>query len=165
MEHTNEHAEANRYRRWLLIGLLLIIVLTGSALVAWWMAQPRGETGSYLIPQGAMTDEEAFALVEEQAESSRITVSIKPAPELVDGQLHVNFFVPEDNNSFSERLEIEQDGRVVYRSGIVEPSHVIEWATAPDAYAGSAIATIYAVDETGIDFGNPISIEIEIVEG
>jgi hypothetical protein len=165
MEHTNEQTEEKRRRRWLLIGLLLILLITGSSLVMWWMIQPRGDTGSYLIPQGTMTDEEAFALVEEQAENSRITVSLKPAPELVDGQLHVNFFVTEDNNSFSERLEIEQDGAVVYRSGIVEPSHVIEWVDAPDAQVGAAVATIYAVDESGSDFGNPISIEIEIVEG
>lgn len=132
---------------------------------AWWLAQPRGDTGSYIIPQGDMTDEEARSMLDEQVERSRITVSLRPTQELTrDGRLHVNFVVVADNNGFSERLEIEQDGHVVYASGVVEPEHAIAWCDAPSAHAGPATATVYAVGSDGLDSGNPVSVEIEIVD-
>ena len=148
------------------VAALAAIVLMGSLTAhLWWGGDAGGDTGSYLIPQGTMSDEEARAMLDRQAELSRITVSIRPVQELVDDQLHMNFVVPAGNNNFSERLEIEQDGRIVYRSGIVEPEHVIEWGDVAGAHAGAATATIYAVDADGFDFGNPVSVEIEISEG
>ena len=145
--------------------LVALAALTGGVLCLWWSSQPQGDTGSYLIPQGAMSDEEAKAMLDRQAELSRITVSIRPVQELVDGRLHMNFVVPSGNNNFSERLEIEQDGHSVYRSGVVKPGHVVEWGSARQAHAGGATATVYAVDAGGKDFGNPVSVEVEIAEG
>lgn len=126
---------------------------------------PEGDTGSYFIPQGEMTDEEAQALVDEMAEKSRITVNLAPSMALrSDGSLRVNLVVPKDNNGLSERLEVEQDGRVVYRSGIVEEGSRLEWGTETDgAHAGAATATVYAMQD-GADFGNPVSVEVEIVD-
>lgn len=155
-------------RRWPKVVAVLVIVLLlalACCLAIGYVNQPKGDTGSYLIPQGDMTDEQAREMLDAQAEASRITVSLRPEPELVDGQLHVNFVVVPGNNEFAERLEVEQDGAIVYRSGIVQPQHVIEWGSAPTAHAGLAVATVYAVDGSGNDFGNPVSVEIEIVEG
>ena len=151
--------------RVLLVALLSLLFIAGAGLAAWQLTRPQGDTGSYLIPQGDMTDEEAQEMLDSQAELSRITVSLRPSQELVDGRLHVNFVVVPGNNNFSERLEIEQDGEIVYKSGIVEPEHVIEWGDAPRAREGAATATVYAVDAQGLDFGNPVSVEVEIVEG
>ena len=157
-----------RRRTAVFVAMVALIVMAGAAgLVAWRFVQPQspGDTGSYLIPQGSMSDDEARAMLDRQADMSRITVSLRPKPELVGDQLHVNFVVPEENNGFSERLEIEQDGAEVYRSGIVQPGHVVEWGDAPAARAGSATATVYAVNASGVDSGNPVSVEVEIVEG
>ena len=145
----------------LLLALALVCCVGG---FVWYQMQPKGETGSYIIPKGEMTDEEAQKLVNDQTERSRITVSIRPSQELrKDGSLHVNFVVEEPNNGLSERLEIEQDGKIIYKSGVVRPGNMIAWGESHGAKEGPAIATVYAVDEDGNDTGNPASAEIEIV--
>lgn len=88
------------------------------------------------------------------------------APEMVlrdNGELRVNLVVPEGNNGLSERLEIEQDGKVVYRSGVVIPGNRLEWGKDSTAHEGAATATVYAVRDEA-DFGNPVSVEVEIVK-
>ena len=144
--------------------ILAVVLCAAIAGVVWWQTQPQPDTGSYIIPQGDMTDEEAQAMLDEQAEKSRITVSLSPNPTLKDdGQLRVNFIVVEPNNGYSERLEIEQDGAIIYRSGVVEPGHKIEWGQSVNAHVGGAVATVYAVDDDDLDHGNPISVESEII--
>ena len=154
-------------RMWPVVVLpLLLVALAAALLCGWWVAsQPAGDTGSRVYPLGDMTEEEARAMLDRQTDASRITVSLRPKPELADGKLHVNFLVPSGNNSFAERLEVVQDGACVYRSGVVEPEHAVTWGDAPGAHPGSATATVYAVDGSGNDFGNPVSVEVEIVEG
>ena len=150
----------------LVITLIMLVLAGVGGFMAWqhFFNQPSGDTGSQIIPQGNMTDEEAQDLVNEMAEKSRITVSIAPNMALKDdGQLRVNFIVMEPNNGLSERLEVEQDGQVVYRSGIVQPGYSIEWGEAPSAKPGPATATVYAVSGDA-DTGNPISVEVNIVE-
>lgn len=150
----------------ILIGLL-VAALVGAGI---WMFThpaeqkfPEGETGSYIIPKGNMSDEDAQKMLDEMTEKSRITVSIAPDMKLKDnGDLRVNLVVPEGNNGLSERLEIEQDGRVVYRSGVVSPGHVLEWGSNSSAHTGTATATIYAI-QSDADFGNPVSVEVNIV--
>lgn len=150
----------------ILIGLL-VAALVGAGI---WMFThpaeqkfPEGETGSYIIPKGNMSDEDAQKMLDEMTEKSRITVSIAPDMKLKDnGDLRVNLVVPEGNNGLSEHLEIEQDGRVVYRSGVVSPGHVLEWGSNTTAHAGTATATIYAI-QSDADFGNPVSVEVNIV--
>lgn len=151
-------------RRWVIIAVSAALVVIALMLCARCSA-PRGvDEGIRIIPRGSMSAAEAQQMLDEQVEASRITVSLSPQPELQDGRLRVNFAVIEPNNGISERLEIEQDGRVVYRTGTVAPGYVVEWGNAPDAHAGAAVATVYAVHESGADFGNPVSVEIEIVE-
>lgn len=150
----------------ILIGLL-VAALVGAGI---WMFThpaeqkfPEGETGSYIIPKGDMSDEDAQKMLDEMTEKSRITVSIAPDMKLKDnGDLRVNLVVPEGNNGLSERLEIEQDGRVVYRSGVVSPGHLLEWGSGSSAHTGTATATIYAI-QSDADFGNPVSVEVNIV--
>ena len=150
----------------ILIGLLAAALAATIAWIAAHSSKPRipeGDTGTYIIPKGDMTDEEAQAMLNEMADKSRITISIAPEMRLRDnGDLRVNLVVPEGNNGLSERLEIEQDGQIVYRSGIISPGHLLEWGSSSSAHAGAATATIYAVQNSS-DFGNPISVEVNIV--
>jgi hypothetical protein len=99
------------------------------------------------------------------AERSRITVSLAPEMALKeDGSLRVNLVVPEGNNGLSERVEVEQDGKVVYQSGVVRPGNRLEWGNgAQGAHAGPATATVYAISDDA-DFGNPVSVEVTITE-
>ena len=102
-------------------------------------------------------------MLDEMAERSRITVSLAPDMRLrKGGELRVNLVVPEDNNGISERIEVEQDGAVVYRSGVVEPGRTLEWGIGSEAHEGPATATVYAVGDDGSDFGNPVSVEVTV---
>lgn len=152
--------------------LLIPLGLLSAGLAGWFIASqpkpnqfPEGDTGTYMIPQGEMTDEEAQQLVNDMAERSRITVSLAPEMALKeDGSLRVNLVVPEGNNGLSERVEVEQDGKVVYQSGVVRPGNRLEWGNGTQgAHAGSATATVYAISDDA-DFGNPVSVEVTITE-
>ena len=156
--------DVRRNRRRLLAAVLLCLMAAAGGLLAWFALQPAGDTGSYLIPQGTMSDEQAQQMLDEQADKSRIQVSLRPVQELKDGKLHVNFVVAADNNGFAERLEIVQDGLLVYASGIVQPNHTLSWVEAPAAHPGDATATVYAVGDNGEDFGNPVSVEVSIAQ-
>lgn len=154
-------------RIWPLVILLAAAVAAGTAaaFVAFNATQPQNDTGSYLIPQGNMTDEEAQRMLNEQAEKSRITISVAPEMKLrPNGELRINFVVPEPNNGYPERIEIQQDGQVVFKSDIVNPGYMIEWAPSSGAHVGDAVATIYAVNSQGGDTGNPTSVEVKIIE-
>ena len=166
--HDASDERGSSKKKWLLplILLLLCLALAAGLIVALNTPRASGDTGTYVIPQGSMTSAEAQALLDEQTESSRITVSLAPTMRLTsDGSLRANFIVEEPNNGLSERLEIEQDGRVVYASGTVRPGYAIEWCQAPEAHAGPALATVYALDDAGADRGNPVSVEVQIVAG
>ena len=142
-----------------------LAVLAVAVAIAVSAMPPAADTGTHIIPKGDMTDEEAQAMLDEQVEASRIAVSIRPRQELsADGMLHVNFAVKPPNNGYAERLAVEQDGREVYRSGAVEPGSIVTWGAADGAHAGPATATVYAVGADGADHGNPVSVEVEIVE-
>lgn len=157
--------QQDKDRKWAVLCLVLLLLLIALGLFAWWLIQPKGDTGSYVTARGEMTVEEARAMLDEQVDKSRITVSLSPKPKLRnDGSMRVNFLVEEPNNGLSERLEVEQDGVVVYRSGVVAPGNGIEWTSGSNAHAGEATATVYAVDENGADRGNPVSVEIEVAE-
>lgn len=160
-------AETNSNRqRWpLLIALLVLVLALILVVMTWWMLRSSSGAGSRIVPMGEMTADEARAALDGEVEKSRITVSLAPAPILDAAKsLAVNFVVVPGNNGYSERFEIVQGDRVVYTSDVVAPGSKIEAVTVPDAHAGKAIATVYAVDGDGSDAGNPVSVELEIVE-
>ena len=158
-----DEARAPRIRP-AVLGALAAAAAATAAICLWILLQPQGDTGSAIYPMEDMTRAQAQEMLDGQAQRSRMTVSMQPAPILRDGRLRLNFIVPSDNNGWSERVEVMQDGQEVYASGIVAPGHVIEWADAPGAHAGQAVATVHAVDGQGRDHGNPVSVEIEIRE-
>ena len=156
-----QRSRRRKHRTWL---AAIAAAAAAAALTAGIIAgiQPQGDIGSAVYPMGDMTHEQAQAMLDEQTARSRMTVSLQPEPRLRDGSLYLNFTVPEDNNGWAERIEVEQDGALIYKSGIVQPGYAIGWADAPAAHAGPALATVYAVDSEGGDHGNPVSVEIEI---
>ena len=146
--------------------LIAVLMAIAAACVLYALSMPghdASDTGSAIIPMGNMTQAQAQAMLDEQTERSRIHISIAPKPALAqDGSLQVNLIVPEENNGYSERLVIEQDGQVIYESGAIQPGHMLEWAHDTKAHAGTATAIIWAVDTYGNDHGNPVAVEIEI---
>ena len=165
-KHSRKRSDRKR-RLTPLVAVLLFLLVGAGTLSAWWvLAHPAAETGSRILWMGSMDAEEARVALDEEVEKSRITVSLSPVPALDSetGDLRVNFIVAPGNNGFAERLEVEQDGQLIYASGIVQPGYQIEWAHAPQAHAGPATATVYAVDDRGTDHGNPVSAEVSVVE-
>lgn len=150
----------------LIVALLAASVGLGIVGFIYFHDQPeKGDTGSYIIPKGEMSDEQAQEMLDDMTERSRIKISVAPKMRLKEnGMLRVNFIVEEPNNGLSERIELEQGGRVVYSSGVVQPGYMVEWGQSEGAVEGEAVATVYAVRD-GIDTGNPTSVEVEIVGG
>ena len=165
-QRAGEQRRRRDRRRATVLAILCLLLLVLCMVLIWHIAIPKGDTGAYIIPQGGMSSEEAQSLVDSQAEESRINVSVAPSMALKsDGSLRVNFLVEEPNNGWFERLEIEQDGRVVYASGAVAPGYGIEWCQPEEVHAGPAVATVHALDNSGSDIGNPVSVEVEVVAG
>ena len=117
----------------------------------------------HVIPQGTMSDAQAQEYVDTRAEQSRIMINIAPEMVMEDGRVRLAFVVAGENNGLSERLEITQNGKVTFASEILEPGNELLWADAQDLSLGSAIATIYAVDDGGKDFGSAVNVEVKIV--
>lgn len=123
---------------------------------------PTQAPKTHVIEQGTMSDSEAQALVDARATSSRMLISLAPDMKLDDGRLRVNLIVPEDNNGIAERVEIVQDGEIVFASESVLPGSSLEWADAPDAHEGAALAMVHAVNDKGSDFGSAVCVEVSI---
>lgn len=79
-----------------------------------------------------------------------------------DGMLHIGLSVPDDGAGISERVEITQDGRLVYSTRIVAPGETLEWVPSDHAHAGKAKATIYGIKGEQ-DWGSPVTVEVDVV--
>ena len=148
---TNEECTFElKRRRHLLIPFLVVLLVAaigGGAGTVWWAINQTA--------QNLNDDENGYG---------RINVSLASDMSLVEGgALRVNFIVTEPNNGFSERLEVEQDGQVVYRSAVVDPGYKLEWGQTSGAKPGAAVAAVYAV-KNGMDIGAPTRVEVEITE-
>lgn len=151
-------------RRKVILLLLLLALLVGIVLFAGQLLCPRVETGIRLVPQFSNNIQEEQALLADQVEKSRITVSLIPHPVWDDEsqELGINFVVVPDNNGFSERFVIQQKGRIVYESARILPGHALPTVKIPKLDSGPATATVFAVDKQGHDYGNPVSVELTI---
>lgn len=147
-----------------LIAVIVGVNVFGSSQATDGYSHEGEDTGSKIVSAEGMSDEEIQKMLDEQAEASRITVSVSPNPVYSNGKLRINFIVPE-TNPYSERIEVTQDDNIIYSSGIVPVGNKIEWATiaSGEVHEGSATATVYAVDEDGKDYGNPVSVDVNIV--
>ena len=102
-----------------------------------------------------MSDDEIQAELDRQVEASRMTISVAAKPQLRDGCVRVNV-VNARNSRFGQLFTPEQDGKVLYESGVVDPGKTVEWVDAADAHAGEATITVSAADaKTGKPTGNP----------
>lgn len=152
---------------------VFVLILLCGAILAILLAMflcsrtPGGAEGMRLLPTEALAADDMRSLLDESTRKSVMTVSLRPHPPLdeTSGALGINFKVDPDNNGLSERFEIEQNGEIIFESVIVEPGHGLEEIYVPKAALGPAVATVYGVDKEGGDHGNPVSVEIEIVEG
>ncbi len=161
---SEERKRQKRKRRIFIIILFLLLLLL--CLIAWFFLTTKSEAiaGTRIFYQGDMNATEAQAFIEEEMEKSRITVSLFPTPTLDQDtkSLDINFVVEEGNNGFSERFELEQNGRLIYHSAVIPPGHCLESIEVPDAEVGDATVTVYAVDKNGSDHGNPVSVEVTL---
>ena len=80
-----------------------------------------------------------------------------------DGRIDLGLVVPDDGTNISERVEVIQDGRVIYGSRIVRPGEALSWVPADEAHAGKATAVVYGIVGDD-DYGEPVIVEVEIVD-
>lgn len=163
-DETCEDDACEKRKRRIVIILIILLLLLLLALLAWRLLLPQGTAGSRIVPSFTSDVAEAQAALDESVQKSRITVSLIPNPTLdvQTGTLALNFVVSPDNNGFAERFIIEQDGRTVYESERVLPGFALATVQVPEAHVGAATATVFAVDDDGNDYGNPVSVELVI---
>ena len=168
-EAVSKHAESRksggRKTARVALTILLAICLVGiGALAAWHFLAPKADAGATVTSFEGMSDDEIRAELDRQVEESRMTISVAAKPQLQNGRVRVNVVNAQDSR-FGQLFTLEQDGKTLYKSGVVDPGKTVEWVDAKDAHAGEATITVSAADtDTGKATGNPQSVTVEIVE-
>lgn len=102
--------------------------------------------------------------LDRQVAEGMMTVSVAPTPAIEGGQVRVNVVNAEDNR-VGQRFSLEQDGRELYRSGVIRPGSTVATCPAGDAKAGPATIRIQPVDPgTGKERGSASAIKVRLVD-
>ena len=129
----------------------------------WKSQQPVSDPGATIQSYDGKTTKEIQDELNRQAEESRMTISVAPKVRIKDGKARVNVINANDNK-FDQTFTLEQDGKDVYKSGIIKVGEKVEWCDAADLKTGTATITVQAVDKkSGKPSGNPQSVSVEIV--
>lgn len=151
----------------MIVAIVLVVVLClGGAgyLVYTNFFAPQEDGGATVTTYEGKTRKEIQEELDRQARESRMTISVSAQPQLKDGRVRVNVINDKDNK-FDQSFTLEQDGKVLYESGIVKRGKTVEWVDAPDAKVGEATVTITARNKkTGKKSGNPQAVTVQIVE-
>lgn len=164
-KHAKSRKNSGRKTARIALTILLALCLVGiGALVAWHFLAPKADAGATVTSFDGMSDDEIRAELDRQVEASRMTISVAAKPQLQNGRVRVNVVNAQDSH-FGQLFTLEQDGKVLYKSGVVDPGKTVEWVDAEGAHAGEATVTVSAADtKTGKATGNPQSVTVEIVE-
>lgn len=164
-KHAKPRENSGRKTARVALTVLLALCLVGiGALAAWHFLAPKADAGATVTSFDGMSDDEIRAELDRQVEASRMTISVAAKPQLKDGRVRVNVVNAQDSR-FGQLFTLEQDGKALYKSGVVDPGKTVEWVDAEGAHAGEATVTVSAADaETGKATGNPQSVTVEIVE-
>lgn len=148
----------------LVIVIILAILLAGAGgYMLWKSQQPVSDPGATIQSYDGKTTKEIQDELNRQAEESRMTISVAPKVRIKDGKARVNVINANDNK-FDQTFTLEQDGKDVYKSGIIKVGEKVEWCDAADLKTGTATITVQAVDkESGKPSGNPQSVSVEVV--
>lgn len=148
----------------LVIVIILAILLAGAGgYMLWKSQQPVSDPGATIQSYDGKTTKEIQDELNRQAEESRMTISVAPKVRIKDGKARVNVINANDNK-FDQTFTLEQDGKDVYKSGIIKVGEKVEWCDAADLNTGTATITVQAVDKkSGKPSGNPQSVSVEVV--
>lgn len=148
----------------LVIVIILAILLAGAGgYMLWKSQQPVSDPGATIQSYDGKTTKEIQDELNRQAEESRMTISVATKVRIKDGKAHVNVINANDNK-FDQTFTLEQDGKDVYKSGIIKVGEKVEWCDAADLKTGTATITVQAVDKkSGKPSGNPQSVSVEVV--
>lgn len=148
----------------LIIVIILAILLAGAGgYMLWKSQQPVSDPGATIQSYDGKTTKEIQDELNRQAEESRMTISVAPKVRIKDGKARVNVINANDNK-FDQTFTLEQDGKDVYKSGIIKVGEKVEWCDAADLKTGTATITVQAVDKkSGKPSGNPQSVSVEVV--
>lgn len=148
----------------LVIVIILAILLAGAGgYMLWKSQQPISDPGATIQSYDGKTTKEIQDELNRQAEESRMTISVAPKVRIKDGKARVNVINANDNK-FDQTFTLEQDGKDVYKSGIIKVGEKVEWCDAAALKTGTATITVQAVDKkSGKPSGNPQSVSVEVV--
>lgn len=150
----------------IIIVVLAIVCIAVGGYMMWKSQQPVTDPGATIQTYDGKSVKEIQDELNRQAEESRMTISVAPKVELKDGKARVNV-VNTNDNKFNQTFTLEQDGKEIYKSGIIKSGEKVEWCDADGLKAGTnATITVQAVDkESGKPSGNPQSVDVEVVKG
>lgn len=148
----------------LVVVIILAILLAGAGgYMLWKSQQPVSDPGATIQSYDGKTTKEIQDELNRQAEESRMTISVAPKVRIKDGKARVNVINANDNK-FDQTFTLEQDGKDVYKSGIIKVGEKVEWCDAANLKTGTATITVQAVDKkSGKPSGNPQSVSVEVV--
>lgn len=143
--------------------ILAILLACAGGYMLWKSQQPVSDPGATIQSYDGKTTKEIQDELNRQAEESRMTISVAPKVRIKDGKARVNVINANDNK-FDQTFTLEQDGKDVYKSGIIKVGEKVEWCDAADLKTGTATITVQAVDKkSGKPSGNPQSVSVEVV--
>lgn len=150
----------------IIIVILAIICIAAGGYMMWKSQQPVTDPGATIQSYDGKSDKDIQEELNRQAEQSRMTISVAPKVQLKDGKARVNV-VNTKGNKFNQTFTLTQNGKQIYKSGIIKVGEKVEWCNANGLKEGvNATLTVQAVDKkSGKPSGNPQSVDVEVVKG
>ncbi len=116
------------------------------------------DSGATIIMDDELTEADKKALEEQE----NMTVHVRAHPVLDGNEINIGFKNVKEN-ALPQSFQLKQDGKLLYKSGSVEPGMEITNIEAKGAKLGKATVEIVSISN-GVEYGNSAVINVEIVD-
>lgn len=166
MEATNTSSPSDKKHRFILIGIIIVALILGVvAGVAGFMYFNGQQEDKPVLFEGTdytgWSEEDIRADLDRKAKELQMSVSVAETVDLYGNNARLNFINDADNN-FGQIFKVQQNGSVLYESGVVEPGNGVEWVTIDGLKEGEAEVIVNAVDAEGTVSGNSTVLVVNI---
>lgn len=145
-----------------LIGLFCLL-LVGGVFIWNRVLLSASDSGATVASYHGKTKEELQAELDREASKNSMVISIAPVATIQeDGRLRVNLY-NDELNKLPQRFAVIQDGRTLFRSGVIKPGEGVEFCQADGIGEGDAEVEIQALDKDALtNKGNPTRVKVRV---